>query len=338
MPPGALDRRVDPDADRRAYRQLQLPPRRPLVSEDTVRGVQPAEQFTQYSSPAAKGLAQFASDLPLVHSNFGWSPAVIDNYITQWGGVMGRTAANAQPRPRQPKQSPAGATGVRLARHLFMGGALSQRQRGADPAILRHDDQAHAGARLAPEANPRGQFRRLQADRRSGRPFSGGMAAAEPRQNIPPGVDLGPYLGYLAQASQGADYQNLSLAHQAADALKNARDYSWSVYEDHNKTGHDKRQILDMTNAQMQVIAERGNEAMDRALIGVKRPGRSAQVPVPDSIYFPAMSKPPKFVIPGLNRGSGVPGGYYRRAAKGAGPAQLLDLIGLRAAGVATRS
>jgi hypothetical protein len=42
-----------------------------------------------------------------------------------------------------------------------------------------------------------------------------------------------------------------------------------------------------MTNAQMQVIAERGNEAMDRAMIGVKRPGRSAQVPVPDSIYFP---------------------------------------------------
>jgi hypothetical protein len=178
---------------------------------------------------------------------------------------MGRTAANAAAAVLDPKQSSPGATGVRLARHLFVGGALSQCQRGADPAILRHDDQAHAGARLAPEANPRGQFRRLQADCRSGRPFSGGMAAAEPRPEHPARRRSRSLPWVSGAGFAGRGLQNLSLAHQAADALKNARDYSWSVYEDHNKTGHDKRQILDMTNAQMQVIAERGNEAMDRA-------------------------------------------------------------------------
>ena len=50
------------------------------------------------------------------------------------------------------------------------------------------------------------------------------------------------------------------------------------------------------------------------------------------------MSKPPKIVIPGLNRGAGIPPGTIVGRLRGAGngPAQLLGQLGLRAAGIAT--
>jgi len=50
------------------------------------------------------------------------------------------------------------------------------------------------------------------------------------------------------------------------------------------------------------------------------------------------MSKPPKIVVPGLNRGAGIPAGYIlgRRPGTGHGPAELLDLTGMKALGVAT--
>ena len=58
------------------------------------------------------------------------------------------------------------------------------------------------------------------------------------------------------------------------------------MYENRDLSSHDKRQILDMVSATMQKIAERGNEAMDRALIGTDRAGASARAPIPDSIQF----------------------------------------------------
>lgn len=50
------------------------------------------------------------------------------------------------------------------------------------------------------------------------------------------------------------------------------------------------------------------------------------------------MSKPPKLVIPGLNRGAGIPPGYVmgRLPGSGHGPAQLLNLNDLRRVGLAT--
>ena len=51
------------------------------------------------------------------------------------------------------------------------------------------------------------------------------------------------------------------------------------------------------------------------------------------------MSKPPKIVIPGLNRGAGIPSGYIvgRLPGSGHGPAQLLDLLSLRQMGIQSR-
>ncbi len=46
--------------------------------------------------------------------------------------------------------------------------------------------------------------------------------------------------------------------------------------------------------------------------------------------------KPPKIVIPGLNRGAGVPASYMVGRLKGQGPAQLLNLTQVRRFGVAT--
>lgn len=50
------------------------------------------------------------------------------------------------------------------------------------------------------------------------------------------------------------------------------------------------------------------------------------------------MSKPPKIVIPGMNRGAGVPGGFVlgRRRGSKQGPVELLNLTQMRAIGVAT--
>lgn len=52
------------------------------------------------------------------------------------------------------------------------------------------------------------------------------------------------------------------------------------------------------------------------------------------------MAQPPKIVIPGLNRGAGVPPGYVlgRLPGTGHGPAQLLNLNALRKVGLATAS
>lgn len=50
-------------------------------------------------------------------------------------------------------------------------------------------------------------------------------------------------------------------------------------------------------------------------------------------------NRPPKIVIPGLNRGAGVPAGYVLGRARGTGqgPAQLLNVNQLQAIGVSTR-
>jgi len=262
---------------------------RPLVNQNTIAGVQPAEQFTQYSSPAARDLAQYTSDLPLVHSNLGWSPPVIDNYISQWGGPMGRVAAAGvdkalagSPSNPYPETKVSEWPGV---------SSWAVRYPSASAAPIQQFYDAAAG--LAKENGS------LLKELRDGN-FSafkrvvdqGGASAAAYHQlnlgeNIPPGVDAGPYMDYLAQKAQGADYQDVQLVHQAATALQNA--HKWAVEnvnENHNLTGHDKRQILDSVNAQMQAISERGNEAADRALIGTKRAGAAAHAPAPDSIEF----------------------------------------------------
>lgn len=260
---------------------------RPLVNQNTVQGVQPAEQFTQYSSPAARELAQFASDLPLVHSNFGWSPAVIDNYISQWGGPMGRTAANMaasvleSPSNPPPDRKVSDWPGISSWTTRYPSANAEPIQQFYDQ--MTKLDQMYGSLR---KLMREGDFERFKEVVDRGGPSAAAWQSLNLGEKVPPGVDLGPYYDYLAEKSTGADYENITLAHQAADALKNAREYSWYVSADHNKTGEDKRQILDMTNAQMQVIAERGNEALDRALIGVKKPGASAKAPVPDAIYF----------------------------------------------------
>jgi hypothetical protein len=261
---------------------------RPLISQDTQLGVQPAEQFTPYTSSAARDLAQFASDLPLVHSNITPSPAVIDNYISQWGGPLGRAAAAAAdaaiartPDTPRPETSVSDWPGISSWVARYPNASAAPIEQFYD--TITKLNQEHGS--LVKEIRE-GNFAAFKRIVDQGGPTAAAYHQMNLGNNIPPGVDLTPYLDYLQQASSRADWQNLTLVKQAADAMKNAHDYSQSVYEDRNKSPHDKRQILDMTNAQMQLIAERGNEAMDRALIGVKRAGRSANVPIPDSIEF----------------------------------------------------
>lgn len=260
---------------------------RPLVNQNVVQGVQPAEQFTQYSTPAAKELAQFTSDLPLVHSNLGWSPVVVDNYIAYWGGPGGRAAviaagnALSNPSNPPPEQKVSDWPGVSAWTVRYPSANAQPIQQFYDTSTKL--DQMHGSILKQIREGNFDAFKRIVDQ---GGPSAAAWQQMNLGQKIPPNVDLGPYLDYLTRASQGADYQNLSLAHQAADALKAARDFSWMVYANPQLSGHDKRQKLDMTNATMQVMAERGNEAMDRALIGVKRAGASANKPVPDSIFF----------------------------------------------------
>lgn len=261
---------------------------RPLVSEDTQKGVQPAEQFTQYSTPAAKDLAQYVSDLPLVHSNLGWSPQIIDNYISQWGGPMGRAAVNAADsvlaggkRNAPPEQHVSEWPGISSWAVRYPNASAAPIQQFYDTSTKL--DQEHGSLLKEIRESNFDAFKRIVDQ--------GGASAAAYHHtvlgnNAPPNVDIGPYMDYLAQAAAKADYQDMALVREASNALKNARDYSHSVYEDPLKTAHDKRQILDMVNAQMQAISERGNEAADRALIGVKHAGHSAHVAIPSEIHF----------------------------------------------------
>lgn len=257
----------------------------PLVNPDTVRGVQPAEQFTPYSSQAAKDLAQSTSDLPLLHK---LSPIVIDNYINQWGALWGRALAaggdtlfGSAPTNPPVEQKVSDWPGV-------SSWAIRYPTANAAPIQQFYDtmtklDQEHGS--LLKEIRE-GNFAAFKRIVDQGGPTAAAYHRLSLGENVPPGVHLGPYYDYMTQASTGADWKDVTLIRQSANALKAGREYSWRVYEDQNKTPHDKRQLLDMANSQMQVISERGNEAMDRALIGVSRPGRSARAPVPDSISF----------------------------------------------------
>lgn len=261
---------------------------RPLVSQDTQVGVQPAEQFTPYTSQAAKDMAQGLSDLPLIHSNIAPSPAVIDNYITQWGGPMGKAlvaAADAAiarapdtPRPETKVWDWPGISAW-VARYPSASAAPIEQFYDTTTKL----NQEHGSLLREIREGNFAAFKRIVDQ---GGPTAAAYHSMNLGDNVPPGVDLSPYLNYLTQASAQADYQDMTLVKQASDALTNAHKYTESVYEDRTKSAHDKRQILDMVNAQIQMISERGNEAMDRAHIGVSKAGRSARAPIPDSIQF----------------------------------------------------
>lgn len=260
----------------------------PLVSDETRAHTGAAEQGVEYSSAAAKALARFADDMPLTHLHLGWSPPIIDNYIREWGGSLGAMAnwtatqlSHAGQRNAAPATSVSdwpmvsswtsrypSASSAPLEQFYRTSATLTQTHNSINE-MIRMGDWNHF-KELVDHASPTAvayqQFR-LQND-------------------APPNVDTSRYADYLAQRSSQADGQALELIKEAEKAMHQAHDYARSVYENPDLTASDKRQMLDATNATVQMMSERANEVFDRALIGTSRPGHSAQQPVPEQFQF----------------------------------------------------
>jgi len=257
----------------------------PLVDDNTRRNVMPAEQYNQYSSGLARNIARFASDVPLV-KDMKLSPPVVDNYLNGWGGTLGTAAIRATDQlthngPWKP--------GAPLPRFEDMPLASSWQTRypsaSAEPIKMfghRMDDfdAVHGSLVRALEHGDLAQFTKIAREN----PTAAVVHAFNLRGKPIP-ADKAPYLQALRDAAQGADIPSARLIMQAQLALKNARDYAARVYEADNLSPADKRQILDATYAQMQVMAERANDVMDRSGFDGYHAGRNTQ-PNPDKIAF----------------------------------------------------
>ena len=96
-------------------------------------------------------------------------------------------------------------------------------------------------------------------------------------------IDMGPYIDVLNEAAAKADTEDVSLARQGQLAMHNASVYASHVWQSPQLSAQDKRQILDQTYSQMQVMSERLNEAMDRMKFGHAARGAPK---APDSVDF----------------------------------------------------
>ena len=262
----------------------------PLVDDDMRKHVGAAEQYTPYTSGAAKAVAQFADDMPLTHANLGWSPIIVDNYIKEWSGGWGDKAnAVAMEMNRSGAKNPPPAWGADDWFATLLGSVASRYPNASSAPVNQfYDtstklDQAFGSIKQAVRAD---DFDRFKALVDAAGPSAASYHQLRLEQEIPPGVDIGKYEDYLGQQADRADAQDMDLVQQAQVAMKQAHAFARSVYENPDYSANDKRQLLDSTAMMMMQISERANEAFDRARVGVKNPGASAKAPVPDSIDF----------------------------------------------------
>lgn len=254
----------------------------PLVNPDTVRGVGAAEQFNHYSSDVARGLARFTSDLSLV-SGMKLSPPVIDNYIKYWGGDAGQmilktinAVDNLGRVNKPPAQSFSDWPGVSSWQVRYPNASAQPTTDFYNRAA--EFDSVHGSLKALMKDGDLAEFTKKANENPAGAAYH-----LLRFQDEPSDVDTTPYMDALVQASAKVDQPDMALYKEGSEAVKAASVYANKVWEDPKLTPLDKRQILDQAYAELQVISERTNEALDRAESG--HAARSAPK-APDSIQF----------------------------------------------------
>lgn len=247
----------------------------PLVSDDTQRNVLPAEQYNQYSSGLARQIAQFTSDVPLV-KGMKLSPPVIDNYLNGWGGTLGTAAIRATDQLTHAGPWKEGAPASQIEDWPLISSWLARYPSASAAPIKefggRMDEfnAVHGSMVKSLENGDLATFTRLAQQNPTAAAVHAWALRGKP---IP--SDKADYLRVLRDAAHQADIPSARLILEAQMAEKNARDYASRVYQADNLSPQDKRQILDATYAQMQVMAERANDVMDKAGFDEHHAGRN---------------------------------------------------------------
>jgi muramidase (phage lysozyme) len=260
----------------------------PLVSEDTKRSKLPPEQGSPWSSGAARELSKFT----------GFSPPVIDNYISGWGGTLGTTAVRTAdfllgtgPRANNPpawkvsdlplisswtaRYPNANAQPISDFRERYesaqqVHGSLEQSLKDND--LARFTDLVKANpfaARLFGfKLSTEGKMIVGDRDPATLAPYRDALAKLPPAtpeiQEIVTGQKvlglLRDYAEAIGAAAKGEPITEYDVSQAAAEHPSMNQ-----MPGKHTLSGTDKRQLLDSVYSQMQRVAEKGGKAMDRA-------------------------------------------------------------------------
>lgn len=241
----------------------------PLVPDDLKRNVLAPEQYNPYSTGAAKSLSRFMNDIPLVR-NFGLSPPVIDNYITDWGGTIGATAVRAADMALGTGPRAGNAPAMSIEDMPLINSFLSRYpSASAQPTRdfetrMDNYNAVHGSLMRALEAGDLKRFKEIVDENPAAAAMHRFQFTQSVAAKIPQGQDMTPYMGILQQASKTINSDDAGRVLAAEKALKNMKDYAQMVNSNTKITPVEKRQLLDQTYGWMQEISQRGIGSMNR--------------------------------------------------------------------------
>lgn len=241
----------------------------PLVPDDTKRNVLAPEQYNPYSSGTAKGLSRFLNDMPLVR-NFGLSPPVIDNYITDWGGTIGTAAVRAADMALGTGPRAGNAPAMSVEDMPLLNSFLSRYPSASAQPIrdfetrMDNYNAVHGSLMRALEAGDLKRFKEIVDENPTAAAMHRFQFTQSVAAKIPQGQDMTPYMGILQQAAKQINGDDAGRVLAAEKALKNMKDYVQAVNSNTKITPVEKRQLLDQTYGWMQEISERGVGSMNR--------------------------------------------------------------------------
>ena len=268
----------------------------PLVTDGEAHRLGP-EQFNQYSTQLGKNISQMLNDSPL---RMQLAPAVIDNYIKDWGGTLGsdllRLSDNLSNAVNPDKPASHLEDWPLFAGFMSRFPAANAAPIAAFRDQVKQMDQVHGSLVTAIQEGNLDRFKQIV----EGNPTAALIHALR-LQGEPHPEDITPYLNVLQVASQGADMQAAQTIVGADKMLKAADQFIDRVNAAPHSdlTPNDKRQLADLTFAQVQQMSERARDVMDDAGISAHGHPSAARTEADKAALEDAMVKLKETILKG---------------------------------------
>lgn len=233
----------------------------PLTSDGVAKAMAP-EQYTNYSSQTAINLSKFVNDIPILKGAH-LSPIDIDNYMQGWGPGLGTAAVKASEMALGANKHAPTPTleDWPLLSSFFERYPSSNSQQMKDfEERMRDFDAVHASLRKTLEQGDLSRFQEIAGQNPTASAAHAMRLRGEPLPN-----NAAEFSSTLRTAVKGADIPDARTILEADVAMKNGRQYVANVYANDKLSPNDKRQLITQAYSQLQVIAEKGIAAMDKA-------------------------------------------------------------------------